>query len=255
MAMTDGHPAGESAAYRDRRAALLTYFDRTAIEGWKAFATDRPVSRIRETVRAGRTAMRELILAQLPADLDGWRVLDAGCGTGAMTVELARRGASVVAVDLSPGQIEFASQTWPREVDRSRVRFVDGDMLDPAHGRFDAVVAMDSLIHYRMADAVAALVRLEARTARRIVFTHAPATGPLRAMHAAGKLMPRGDRSPAIVPTPSLGLRRALGEENARRLWDGTLACRWAVGATRRVSSGFYTSQMVVLHSGDDSDR
>ena len=239
--------------YLDRRETLTTYFDRTAIDAWKAFATDRPVSRIRETVRAGRTRMRALMLAQLPANLSGWRVLDAGCGTGAMTIELARRGARVVGVDLSPESIRYARDQWPKDVPLSRVDLTSGDMLDAGHGEFDAVVAMDSLIHYATDDAIAALLALEARTRRRIVFTHAPATPALRVMHMIGKAFPRSDRSPAIVPTASTVLRRRLTALNAEALAIGTLRHRWAVGATRMVSSGFYTSQMVVLHSDGDA--
>jgi magnesium-protoporphyrin O-methyltransferase len=35
--------------------------------------------------------MRNVLLAYLPRDLSGQRVLDAGCGTGALAVELAKR--------------------------------------------------------------------------------------------------------------------------------------------------------------------
>ena len=245
----------QSSSYLARREALETYFDRTALDAWKAFATDKPISRIRETVREGRARMRTLMLAQLPSDLSGWRVLDAGAGTGAMTVELARLGADVLAVDLSPEQLRYAEDHWPADVPRTRVTFQSGDMLDEAHGRFDAVVAMDSLIHYKMDDAISALLRLEQRTARRIVFTHAPATPLLRTMHAVGKLFPRRDRSPAIVPTAATVLRRALNEANGTALQDGTVEECWAVGATRKVSSGFYTSQMAVLHSSGDGTK
>ena len=239
-------------SYLDRRDALAVYFDRTAIDAWKAFASDRPISRVRETVRAGRARMRELMLGQLPRDLSGWRVLDAGCGTGAMTAELARRGARVLGVDLSPECVRHAREHWPGDAPAARVELVSGDMLDEAHGEFDAVVAMDSLIHYAPADAVGALVGLERRTRRRIVFTHAPATPLLRAMHAAGKAFPRRDRSPAIVPVATDAMRAAIGVANADALGSGRLERRWALGATRRVASGFYTSQMAVLHSAAD---
>ena len=42
--------------------------------------------RIRATVRAGRDQMRAQLLDWLPADLSGLRLLDAGCGTGALAV-------------------------------------------------------------------------------------------------------------------------------------------------------------------------
>jgi magnesium-protoporphyrin O-methyltransferase len=48
------------------------------------------------------TACAAQLLDWLPQDLHGLRILDAGCGTGALAMEAAHRGASVVAIDLSP---------------------------------------------------------------------------------------------------------------------------------------------------------
>src|SRR3954470_16407725 len=38
----------------------------------------------------------------IPQDLAGWRVLDVGCNAGFYSFELARRGASVLAIDVDP---------------------------------------------------------------------------------------------------------------------------------------------------------
>lgn len=76
--------------------------------------------------------MRELLLSMLPADLHGARVLDAGCGTGSMAMELARRGADVVAIDLSPSQVEIAARRVAHHLDTfaagGRIDFRSGDM-------------------------------------------------------------------------------------------------------------------------------
>jgi magnesium-protoporphyrin O-methyltransferase len=227
------------AAYTQRRGEIQTYFDRTAVEAWKRFATEAPLGRIRATVREGRARMRALMLSRLPEDLSGWRVLDAGCGTGAMSVELARRGADVLGIDLAPEIIRFARETLPRDLGRGHVRFEAGDMLSAGHGHFEAVVAMDCLIHYSEADAINALGTLGVRTGQSIVFTFAPRTLPLAAMHAFGRLFPRADRAPAIVPVRADDLSRSLG--SARTLAE------WQVAATERVSNGFYKSQMMEL--------
>ena len=84
---------------------MLEYFDRTAVDAWNRLTSDAPVNRIRATVRAGRNEMRATLLDWLPRDLRGARLLDAGCGTGVMAVEAARRGAHVVAIDLSPSLV------------------------------------------------------------------------------------------------------------------------------------------------------
>ena len=150
--------------YLQRRGQLETYFDRTAVDAWSRLTSDAPVGRIRATVRAGRDRMRATLLAWLPADLTGKRLLDAGCGTGALAVEAARRGAHVVAIDLSPTLVGLARERLPRDLGAGRIDFRVGDMLDPALGEFDHVVAMDSLIHYRPADALPVIAGLAART-------------------------------------------------------------------------------------------
>jgi magnesium-protoporphyrin O-methyltransferase len=226
-----------SPSYLDRRSQLLTYFDRTAVEAWSRLTSDAPVSKIRATVRAGRDAMRAEILSCLPDDLVGARVLDAGCGTGALAVEAARRGAEVVAIDLSPTLVDLARERTPASLGAGRITFLSGDMLDPALGRFDYAVAMDSLIHYRTADLAAAVAGLAARVERKLIFTFAPRTPALTLMYAAGKLFPRGDRSPAIVPTSPRTIRDRLAAEAAKQ------ASSWRLGRSRRIASGFYISQ------------
>ena len=165
-----------SLTYEKRRGQLETYFDRTAVEAWARLTSEAPVSRIRATVRAGRDQMRQTFLDWLPTDLSGRRVLDAGCGTGALAVDLARRGADVLAIDLSPTLVALAQERAPTDLGAGRVDFMAGDMLKAPLGEFDHVVAMDSLIHYRTDDAVKALAALGARANRSILFTFAPRT-------------------------------------------------------------------------------
>jgi magnesium-protoporphyrin O-methyltransferase len=142
--------------------------------------------------------MRATMLSWLPHSLEGRRILDAGCGTGLMAVELARRGAEVLAIDLSPRMIELARERLPEDVDPSRIDFRSGDMLNEDLGYFDHVVAMDSLIHYEPRDVVRALGALSARTVDSMVITFAPRTPLLGLMHSVGRAFPRSDRAPAI---------------------------------------------------------
>jgi magnesium-protoporphyrin O-methyltransferase len=228
-----------ATSYQLRRGQIETYFDRTAAEAWKRLTSDAPVGRIRATVRAGRDEMRATLLNWLPADMRGLRLLDAGCGTGALSVEAARRGAHVVAIDLSPTLVQHAQMNLPADLGPGAIEFHSGDMLADDFGVFDHVVAMDSLIHYQAADSVQALTRLSARTKRSIVFTFAPKTPPLAVMHAVGRLFPRGDRAPAIEPVGERTMARLLRHED--RL------ANWRPGRTRRVASGFYKSQALEL--------
>ncbi len=228
-----------SATYIVRRGELETYFDRTAAAAWAKLTSDAPVSGIRATVRAGRDQMRAILLGCLPGDLRGARILDAGCGTGALAVEAARRGAHVVAIDLSPTLVDLARERLPADLGAGRIDFTTGDMMDPALGNFDYVVAMDSLIHYRAPDMARVVSAFASRTGSGIVFTHAPRTPLLTTMLAVGTLFPRGDRAPAIEPVGT----KALG----RRLLREPALAGWRLGHSARVIRGFYTSHALEI--------
>ena len=222
-------------SYQQRRGQLLTYFDRTAVDAWSRLTSDAPVGRIRATVRAGRDRMRGILLNWMPSDLRGARILDAGCGTGAFAVEAARRGAEVVAIDLSPTLVALARERSPKDLGFGSIQFRVGDMTDVALGQFDHVVAMDSLIHYVAGDAVRAVGGLAARARTSVVFTFAPRTPSLAVMHAVGRLFPRSDRAPAIEPVQVAAMQERLSRAPELR--------GWRVGRDERVQCGFYTSQ------------
>jgi magnesium-protoporphyrin O-methyltransferase len=185
-------------SYDQTRTRVAGYFDGTATRVWERLTSDAPVSRIRQTVREGRDSMRALMLGQLPQDLRGHRVLDAGCGTGMATAELAARGADVVAIDISPKLVDIARARLPEGLAGS-VDFRAGDMLAAELGQFDHVIAMDSLIYYTRPDLEAALDALSARVGQ-VVFTVAPRTALLMGMWHMGKAFPRADRSPTMIP-------------------------------------------------------
>lgn len=228
-----------SIPYETRRGEIEAYFDRTAVEAWSKLTSDAPVGRIRATVRAGRDDMRATVLSWLPHDLLGKRVLDAGCGPGQLAIEAARRGAVVVGVDLSGTLVGLAADRLPPDVDPRKVSFHVGDMLDAAHGTFDHIVTLDTLIHYPLDEMVTALGRFAGRTSSSIIFTFAPRTPTLAAMHAAGRIFPRANRSPAIQPISEKALCNAIEAAPALQAFS--------IDRRKRVSNGFYISQAMEL--------
>lgn len=218
-----------STSYQQSRTRLETYFDKTARKAWEDLTSDVPVSGIRATVRQGREEMRALLLSTLPSDMHGMRLLDAGCGTGALAISAAQRGADVVAIDVSHGLIKVAQNRAPTHLS---IDWRVGDMRSHNLGIFDHVIAMDSLIHYDETDIIGVLKAWSQR-ANEIAFTFAPGTPLLRAMNVIGKAFPRSDRSPAIKPVSETRLAHDIGEALPE----------WSIGFTQRVSSGFYKSQ------------
>ena len=82
------------------------------------------------------------------AHVDGYRILDVGCGTGRHALELARRGAQVSGVDFSMGMLEKARSKDPE----GRVNWVCQDLAQAwpfPDGWFDAVITCLVLEHIR----------------------------------------------------------------------------------------------------------
>jgi len=227
-----------AATYDERRGQLKLYFDATAVKAWAQLTSDAPVSRIRETVRQGRDRMRATILSWLPTGMDGCALLDAGCGTGALSVEAAERGAKVTAIDVAGNLVALAQERAPAGV-KAMIDFHVGDMLSPSLGSFDHVVAMDSLIHYARPQIVSVLGDLAQRTQGSIIFTFAPQTPMLSVMHGVGLLFPRANRAPAIEPVSEASLRKAIAADPVLKTWR--------IGRTQKISSGFYKSQALEL--------
>ena len=80
-------------------------------------------------------------------------VLDAGCGTGRVAIELARRGVEVVGVDLDAGMLEQARHKAPE------LEWIHGDLAAVDLGRqFDVVVLAGNVMIFVAPGTEAAVV-------------------------------------------------------------------------------------------------
>lgn len=87
--------------------------------------------------------------------LDGQRVLDVGCGGGLLSEALARRGADVVGLDLSPAALE-AARAHAGEAGLA-VRYLEADVAEHAArhpGAYDIVTCMELLEHVPAPDSL-----------------------------------------------------------------------------------------------------
>lgn len=81
----------------------------------------------------------------LAGDVNGRRVLDAGCGSGPLSAALLAKGAIVTGFDSSPAMVELARQRLGRNAD---LHVADlGQPLPFADGAFDDVV-LSLVLHY-----------------------------------------------------------------------------------------------------------
>jgi SAM-dependent methyltransferase len=110
--VTESHAehAVENARYWDGMA------DDWVAGGERAWAADTPTW--------GNWSAPESEVSMLPSDMTGMRAVELGCGTGYVSAWMARRGADVVAVDVSARQLATARRLQG-EHGLDRIRFVE----------------------------------------------------------------------------------------------------------------------------------
>ncbi|HLA93753.1 MAG TPA: methyltransferase domain-containing protein [Actinomycetota bacterium] len=111
---------------------------------------------------AWRQALRE-VLPAAPAT-----VLDAGAGTGALSLLAAELGHEVTALDVSSGMLARAQDKSKERGLEDRLTFVVGSATEPPEGPFDAV--MERHVLWTLPDPVFALQRWRQVAARLVLF-------------------------------------------------------------------------------------
>jgi len=109
------------------------------------------------------------------------------------------------------------------------------------------MVAMDSLIHYERCDIARVLAGLASRVSGPMLITIAPKTPLLTTLHFAGRLFPRSDRAPAIVPVSARSLGVAMRAHPA-------LEAR-PIAERHRISASFYISEALRIAEAGASER
>jgi ubiquinone/menaquinone biosynthesis C-methylase UbiE len=112
----------------------------TSTEGWQGWDEYAPFYDWENARTMGRQDVR---FWQDVARREGGRVLELGCGTGRLTIPVARTGASVVGVDRSQPMLAYATRRARRLAVARRPRLVLGDIrrLPFRRGRFSVVMA------------------------------------------------------------------------------------------------------------------
>jgi SAM-dependent methyltransferase len=95
-------------------------------------------------------------------DVRGTRVLDLGCGDGELTLDMARRGADVAAVDLSPGMVAVAKRRLEVFCPGATAEFVvaPAEALPFPDASFDVVIGRFILHHLDMDQAPREIARV-----------------------------------------------------------------------------------------------
>lgn len=119
------------------------------------------------------------LVETLLGDAGGRTVLDAGCGTGRVAIELARRGFTVTGVDADAGMLAAARTKAPE------LTWLQGDLADP--GALAGVAAVDLVV---LAGNV--MIFLEPGTESRVLANLAGRLAPGGLLVAGFRLQPDG---------------------------------------------------------------
>ncbi|HVF67621.1 MAG TPA: class I SAM-dependent methyltransferase [Pyrinomonadaceae bacterium] len=132
----------------------------------------------------------------------GDRVLELGCGDGALSCALASEGFDVTGVDISPGMVEEARRRSARESSRARFEVADSDLFK-AEEPFDAVVSFMGAFFTYTENPSEFLARVAPRVRKKVIVDwnfRSPCTfeEAARALEAAG--LRRVEWRPWLVP-------------------------------------------------------
>jgi len=107
----------------------------------------------------------------------GMRALECGCGLGLFSRELARSGAEITAVDISPDLLQQAR----RQCSNPGLSFVEDDLENPTQlkdGYFDAILGVSVLHHLNLPAALCAL-RWKCKPGARFAFSEPNILNPI----------------------------------------------------------------------------
>lgn len=133
-------------------AEEVSHFDNLAATWWDPHGS----SRLLHSMNPLRLSFINSLLPESPSQgsnkhLQGYRVLDVGCGGGILTESLSRLGATVDAIDASPKAIDVAKahmRTDPKLILENPPNYICGSIHDHKPSQqYDIVTAMEVLEH------------------------------------------------------------------------------------------------------------
>ncbi|XP_058731915.1 magnesium protoporphyrin IX methyltransferase, chloroplastic [Vicia villosa] len=220
----------------DDKEVVKEYFNNNGFQRWKKIYGDTDdVNRVQRDIRLGhsKTVENALMMLKEEGSLEGVTICDAGCGTGSLSIPLAKEGAVVCASDISAAMVAEAEKQAKEQLESSVIpKFVVSD-LESLDGLYDTVVCLDVMIHYPQSKADGMIAHLASLAEKRLVLSFAPKTFYYDALKRVGELF----------PGPSKATRAYLhSEEDVER---ALRKVGWTIKKRGLIATQFYFAKLI----------
>ncbi|KAJ1411891.1 S-adenosyl-L-methionine-dependent methyltransferase [Sesbania bispinosa] len=205
----------------DDKEVVKEYFNNSGFQRWKKiYGETDDVNRVQRDIRVGhaKTVENTLLMLKDEGSLQGVTVCDAGCGTGSLSIPLAKEGAIVIASDISAAMVAEAEKQAKEQLVASEdgaspapvlPKFVVKD-LESLDGKYDTVVCLDVLIHYPQNKADGMIAHLASLAENRLILSFAPKTFYYALLKRVGELFPGPSKATRAYLHSEADVERAL---------------------------------------------
>ncbi|KAJ4973430.1 hypothetical protein NE237_006604 [Protea cynaroides] len=224
------------------KEVVREYFNNSGFQRWKKiYGETDDVNKVQLDIRIGHSKTVENVMKMLTDDgpLDGVTVCDAGCGTGCLSIPLAKQGAIVSASDISAAMVAEAEKQAREELLQGQSngnavmpKFEVRD-LESLEGKYNTVVCLDVLIHYPQSNADGMIAHLASLAEKRLILSFAPKTFYYNLLKRVGELFPGPSKATRAYLHSEADVERAL------------LKVGWRIRNRGFITTQFYFAKLV----------
>ncbi|VFQ67785.1 unnamed protein product [Cuscuta campestris] len=228
------------------KEVVKEYFNKDGFQRWnRIYGVSEDVNRVQLDIRLGHSRTVENVMKILTDEgsLKGVTVCDAGCGTGCMSIPLAKEGAIVSASDISAAMVSEAQKKAKEELLKAGredehptgvtlPKFAVKD-LESLDGKYDTVVCLDVLIHYPQSKADAMIAHLASLAENRLILSFAPKTFYYVLLKRVGEFFPGPSKATRAYLHAEADVERALAKVG------------WKIRTRDLITTQFYFAKLV----------
>lgn len=226
------------------KEVVREYFNNDGFQRWRRiYGETDDVNKVQLDIRLGHSKTVENAMKMLldEGPLNGVTVCDAGCGTGSMSIPLAKEGAVVSASDISAAMVAEAEKLAREELLQGKDEISPGLVLptfqakdlESVDGKYDTVICLDVLIHYPQSKADAMIAHLASLAENRLILSFAPKTLYYNLLKRVGELFPGPSKATRAYLHSEADVERALQKVG------------WRIRKRGLITTQFYFSRLV----------